>query len=227
MIALPHHLFSKDAWQRLAKQVGTQMGLSNNKALPPLSDSVSLRQFLHTRASHIAQTSLYGYLRTRAGTRYPELFEQPEILQSINMAKWQIWLACLSDLSVYVGGLIHQRSNSTNADICLLLSTIIDDILQETGHPDEAATEFADSAEALRQRLIHCDFSAIADNESAFIQSPEALFYWAPIADELKNRDKEIVENSVRFRWQEIRRSTRKLLQAESLMANSTDDVIR
>ena len=29
---------------------------------------------------------------------------------------------------------------------------------------------------------------------------------WAPVKDELKELDEEIVRNSVRFRWQEVRR---------------------
>ena len=228
LIDVSRFLLSKQAWKILAKHLGVsktglgKIGLGTSRDTAPLSDAISLGIFLQTRASHVTQTSLYGYLRTRAGTRYPELFEQPDILQSINMAKWQIWLACLSDLTVYVGGLIYQRSDATSADICVLLSAVVDTILKETGIPDEAAAEFQDTAESVRIRLANCDFSTITDNDVAFVKSPAALFYWAPIADELKNRDQEIVENSVRFRWQEIRRSTRKLLQAKALMAHSS-----
>ncbi len=194
------------------------MGLGKSRETAPLSDAESLGIFLQARASHIAQTALYGYLRTRAGTRYPELFKQPEMLLSINMAKWQVWLACLSDLTIYIGGLIAQRTHATSADISTVLSAIINTILTETGIPDGASTEFQETAESVRQRVANCDFSSIPDNDFAFVKSPEALFHWAPIADELKNRDQEIVENSVRFRWQEIRRSARKQLQAEAVM---------
>ncbi|WP_423906424.1 esterase [Candidatus Spongiihabitans sp.] len=222
LLVLPKALISIDFWKAFTDYV--RIG-GDNKA-HQLTDSESLGQFLQTRASHVAQTSLYGYLRTRAGTRYPELFEDPGILLSINMAKWQIWLACLSDLTIYIGGLIHQRTNAKSDDICLVLSPVIDSILKETGIPDEASPEFRDTAESLKQRVANCDFSSIPDDEFAFIKSPEALFYWAPVADQLKNRDKEIVKNSVRFRWHEIRRSARKLLQAETLMGNTKPNFI-
>lgn len=214
LTTLPKVLFSAAAWQTLADH----MGLGKRSKSPPLSNPQLLAAFLQSRASHVAQTSLYGYLRTRAGTRYPELFENPSILLSINMAKWQIWLACLSDLSIYIGGLLQHRTNANSDDICRLLSPIIDAILTETGIPDEASPEFGDTAEGVKRRIANCDFAAIPDDGFAFVKSPEALFYWAPVADQLKNRDKEIVTNSVRFRWHEIRRSARKLLQAEALM---------
>lgn len=214
LLTLPKTLISTGFWATFTNYLGIGSG---NKTCQ-LIDAESLGHFLQTRASHVAQTSLYGYLRTRAGTRYPELFENPSILLSINMAKWQIWLACLSDLTIYIGGLIHQRSSAKSDDIRLLLCAVIDSILKETGIPDEAAAEFPDTAEGVKQRLANCDFATIPDNDFAFSKSPQALFYWAPIADQLKNRDKTIVTNSVRFRWHEIRRNARKLLQAEALM---------
>jgi hypothetical protein len=214
---IPKALFSKDSWQTLAEY----MGIGKTVKSTPLTDADTLGDFLKTRASHVTQTSLYGYLRTRAGTRYPELFEDKQILMSINMAKWQIWLACLSDLSIYVGGLIHQRSNLNSDEISLLLTPIIESILEETGVPEEASPEYPNAAEGLIRRVANCDYSTIPDDESAFSRSPEALFYWAPIADELKNRDEEIVKNSVRFRWQEIRRSARTQLQADVLTGNT------
>ena len=62
-------------------------------------------------------------------------------------------------------------------------------------------------------RTVHTD----RDDDSVFSQSPEALYYWAPIADELKTRDETIVKNSVRYRWIEIRRSLRNLLDCNAL----------
>ena len=55
------------------------------------------------------------------------MFENEGILMSMNMAKWQIWLACLSDLTVYTGGLIAHRTSGPNQDIQALLSDVIDE----------------------------------------------------------------------------------------------------
>ncbi len=212
---LSRTVLSKDTWKTLADYTG----LGGGRSSQPITDPETLAAFLKSRASHVAQTSLYGYLKTRAGTRFPEMFENPNLLLAMNMAKWQIWLACLSDLTVYVGGLIQQRAQLENEQISQLLSMTVDSIIDETGLPEDAPEEFPDTVERLKIRVANIDYSSVSDDEFAFSESPDALFRWAPIADELKKRDRVIVKNSVRFRWQEIRRSARKLLEAEKLAA--------
>jgi hypothetical protein len=49
--------------------------------------------------------------------------------------------------------------------------------------------------------------------------------YWAPVVEELKALDEEIVRNSVRFRWQEIRQQLRLLLDAHSVLAPRQDQL--
>lgn len=213
--AIARVALSKDTWKTLADYTGLGGGRSDR----PITNPETLAAFLKSRASHVAQTSLYGYLKTRAGTRFPEMFENPGLMLAMNMAKWQIWLACLSDLTVYVGGLIRHRTHLENEQVSQLLGMVVDSILDETGLPEDAPEEFPDTVERLKTRVANIDYSTVSDDEFAFSESPEALFRWAPIADELKKRDRVIVRNSVRFRWQEIRRSARKLLAAEKLVA--------
>lgn len=185
-----------------------------------IADAAALRHFLDTRASHVAQTTLYGYLRTRAGTRHPVLFEDDAFVVSINHAKWQMWLACLSDLSVFAGGLLARRSQA-GAAASAAVQRAVDDILERTGTPDDSGPLFAEGAQALRNRLDRCRFDAIGDDESAFTASPEALVRHAPIIPELMALDEEIVRNSVRFRWQEIRRELRSTLDADAVLGRT------
>ena len=186
-----------------------------------IADIAALRHFLDTRASHVAQTTLYGYLRTRAGTRHPVLFEDDAFVVSINHAKWQMWLACLSDLSVFAGGLLARRSRAGAAAAGTAVRRAVDEILVHTGTPDDSGPLFAEGAEAVRSRLARCRFDAIGDDESAFTASPEALVRHAPIIPELMALDEEIVRNSVRFRWQEIRRELRATLDADAVLGRS------
>lgn len=187
----------------------------------PLTDRHSLGDFVRTRSAHIAQSALYGYLRTRAGTRYPELFANERFLESMNIAKWHVWLACVSDLSVYAGALVARNGQVNPAQVERLMQEIIDDILAETGVPSEAGAEFESHAERVRARLSCCDWGALPDDGTAFSESPAALVHWAPVVDELKRLDEEIVRNSVRFRWQEVRRDLRRDLDCESLIASA------
>ena len=185
---------------------------------PAVADAAALERFLDTRASHIAQTTLYGYLRTRAGTRFPVLFENDAFVVSINHAKWQMWLACLSDIAVYAGGLLALRSPGDAAAGGAVVRRLVDAILERTGTPDDSGPLFAEEAEAVRDRLRGCDWHALADDETAFTASPKALVRHAPIIPELMALDEEIVRNSVRFRWQEIRRELRATLDADAVL---------
>lgn len=188
----------------------------------PINTHEDLGKFLDTRSSYVAQTALYGYLRTRAGARYPELFDDDVFVVSINIAKWQMWLACLSDLSIYAGGLLAARApDCASASGDQLLATV-NGILATTGIPTDAGPAFAEHAQRLRLRIAECDWTSVSDDETPFSESPAALVTWAPIVDELKQLDEEIVRNSVRFRWQEVRRDLRRLLDSGTLSgANS------
>jgi hypothetical protein len=50
-----------------------------------------------------------------------------------------------------------------------------------------------------------------------FSESPAALVRWAPIAPELKQFDQEIVENSIKFKWRDVRRDLGKRLDAAAV----------
>ena len=211
-------LFTREYWEMISDYVG----LGRRSKARKISDSESLAEFLSTRSSHVAQASLYGYMRTRAGTRFPEMFENPDILMSINIAKWHIWLACLSDLAVFTGQCIHQSGRLELSAIQQLLPQAVDKVLEDTGIPDEAGPDYVDAREKVVQRIVTCDWTLDRDDDTVFSQSPEALFYWSPIADELKERDETIVKNSIRYRWIEVRRNTRKAFDFDALAGLGT-----
>lgn len=203
----------------LGRLLGEYLGLTRWRRQSPINSPVDLQYFLTTRASFVAQTSLYGYLRTRAGMRYPELFDDDVFVDSINIAKWQIWLACLADLAVYAGGLLLQYPGTSERQVAELMRDIVTAILDETGVPAEAGNEFTQNAERVRERLGNCNWRAVTDDEAPFCESPQALVKWAPIVEDLKQLDEEIVINSVRFRWQKVRRDLRSALHAERVLA--------
>ena len=186
-----------------------------------VADAAALQHFLDSRASLVAQTTLYGYLRTRAGLRFPVLFEDDAFVVSINHAKWQMWLACLSDIAVYAGGLLGCRSRAGHAAAGALVQRSVDGILKRTGTPADSGPLFAAGAQAVCERLHRCAWHTLADDETAFTASPEALVRHAPIVPELMVLDEEIVRNSVRFRWQEVRRDLRARLDAEAILGRS------
>jgi hypothetical protein len=203
---------------QLLRTLMEYVGLARPKHLPPVVDGDGLAVFLDTRASFIAQTSLYGYLRTRAGMRYPELFDDDPFVASINIAKWHCWLACLGDIAEYAGGLLARDGGAPAEQAGVLVVQLVDGILERTGKPADAGDEFLGHAAEIRARLAACNWAAVEDGEATFHASPTAVIRWAPIIEELKELDESIVRNSVRFRWQEVRRDLRKCLDAPAVM---------
>lgn len=185
---------------------------------PPIDTPAAMARFLDERASFIAQTSLYGYLRTRAGMRYPELFDDDPFVVSINVAKWHVWLDCLSDVSVYVGSRLAQHAPREAPRVAQMMTGLVGELLSRAGTPAEAGEDFDAHADRVRNRVARTDWLAVGPQEAAFTESPVGLVRWAPVMDELKELDEEIVRNSVRFRWQEVRREVDRYLDAAAVL---------
>lgn len=210
-----------DRIRSILKSLREHLGTHRRGRQKTVSNVGELRFFLDSRASHVSQTALYGYLKTRAGTRFPELFESDSFIVSINHAKWQVWQACLSDIAVYAGGLMAARSNAEKAEIRGLMEGAIESILKVHGIPEDSGPDFPAGAQRVRTRIAMVDWPAVEDGPGAFTESPEALVTWAPVVDEFKELDGEIVRNSVRYRWVEVRRALRDILNAEAVIASA------
>ena len=80
-----------------------------------ISSKKDLQNFVQERSAHVTQTTLYGYLKTRIGTRFRLMIEDEKYSQSVNIAKWNIYMASLSDLTLYVFSyLIDQKQLKKN-----------------------------------------------------------------------------------------------------------------
>jgi hypothetical protein len=177
-------------------------------------------RFLDSRPAFVSQTTLYGYLKTRSGRGHAEIFTNETYVVSINMAKWRVYLASLSDLAMYAGGLIANRTDSDRQEVSALIEHCLRRILDEHGTPAGSDENYAVAAEAVFARIKGIAWTEVGDDESPFSESPEALYEWAPIADELKTQDEEIVRNSIRFKWRDVRVELRRGLDADAVLAD-------
>ena len=48
-----------------------------------ISSKKDLKNFIQERSAHVTQTTLYGYIKTRIGSRYAMMFEDDVFLKSI------------------------------------------------------------------------------------------------------------------------------------------------
>lgn len=186
---------------------------------PPVTTPADLAEFVDTRSKFVAQTTLYGYLKTRAGSRYVSLFDDDTFVESINISKWEIFFACLSDLTVHAVARVGADTDAARDELDGLARWCHSQATRET-KPEEmrpdAATQARDAFEA---RLAGVVWQAVQAPDAAFACSPEALVDWAPVAPELKEYDAEIVANSLRFKWQNIREELASCLDGPAVIA--------
>ena len=82
-----------------------------------MDEPEKLIEFIHSRAAYVAQTSLYGYLKTRMGRQYVDIFKDEVFAPSLNKAKWELFFACLADLTVYAIANIVTNTNLSDEEI--------------------------------------------------------------------------------------------------------------
>ncbi|MBO6901862.1 MAG: hypothetical protein JJ864_10995 [Rhizobiaceae bacterium] len=181
-------------------------------------DSVSeLTRFVVSRSAFVAQHKLYGYVKTRMGTRYPAMFENDRFIQSLNIAKMHVFAACLSDLAVHAVAKATPGMEDGVRD--RLARSVYNDGIAEYASQASGEGDVAMWNTSFAERLTKVNWDNVAAGADAFTTSPKALVRWAPIAEELKKYDVEIIRNSVRFAWHEVIRTLRKRLDVEAIQA--------
>ena len=155
-----------------------------------------LENFIKERSAHVTQTTLYGYLKTRIGTRYVAMLEDEKFVESINIAKWNIYVSAISDLTFYVFSYLIDQKNLKKNDAEEIFTTIIQEEIKN-GLSEEISSnvkqEFKNKLNSINWNRYYL--------ENPFKDSGLALYNWSPIADELKILDKEIVLNSIKLKW--------------------------
>jgi len=176
-----------------------------------------LVEFTQTRSAYVAQTSLYGYLKTRMGIRYPKAFEDDVMSASIDLAKWRVFCACVSDLSIFVAatiagpGGLDKRATKSLASHCFTL------VITETFADSDYSHLVKEVVLDFKNRIKNVAWDKMAELDNAFQLSPEDLVKYAPVIDDYRERDREIVMNSIRFRWRDIREQFRRRFEASAL----------
>ena len=155
-----------------------------------------LQKFIRQRSAHVTQNTLYGYLKTRMGHKFTLMVQDEIFSKSINIAKWNIYMVAIADFTFYTFSYLISEKNLKENDCKKIYLDIIEKE-KSNGLSDEiylkAKKEFVNRYETI-------DFHKYYLNKP-FQESCLALYSWAPIADELKILDKEIVLNSMRLKW--------------------------
>lgn len=186
---------------------------------PPVTTPEELRVFIESRAKAVTQVTLFGYLKTRAGTRYTSLFEDDVFANSISIAILEIYLVALSDLTIFASARVGRDAGAGAEETRSLALCLHRDILAGENIPEFRPQGFDAARRAFSERAAAVPWSEMAQGEAAFRGSLAALVEWAPVAPELKSQDIEIVETSMWFRWKAVRDQFVEILDAPAVLA--------
>ena len=161
-----------------------------------------LEDFIQSKSAWVTQVTLYGYLKTRMGTRYVLHFENDKFMASVNLAKWNMYAIALQDLTFFTFSYLKTNLNYQDVDKAKeIFLKILDD---ETTNKmpldiiEEAKKNFNERLQSINWNTYY--------NDLPFNPSALSLYKWAPIAEELKELDRKIVLNSVILKWDIVKK---------------------
>ena len=170
-----------------------------------LSNLDELENFIQSKSAWVTQVTLYGYLKTRMGTRYVLHFENDKFMGSVNLAKWNIYAVALQDLTFFVFS--YLKANFNYQDISKAKEIFLKILDDETSNNmpldiiELAKKNFEERLQNINWEMHHKDLP--------FNPSALSLFKWAPIAEELKTLDRKIVLNSMILKWDIVKKEFR------------------
>jgi len=167
-----------------------------------------LTEFIQKKSSWVSQVTLYGYLKTRMGTKYVLMFDDEIFLSSINKAKWNIYSIALQDLTFYCLSYLYVFYNH---DQTTEANNIYEEILNNEVKNDMPQEVISKGKEKFKERLEKINWKNYY-NSWPFNESALALYEWSPVAQELKNLDRKIVLNSMILKWENIQKEFIKLI---------------
>ena len=170
-----------------------------------ISNLDDLENFIQAKSAWVTQVTLYGYLKTRMGTRYVLHFENDKFMGSVNLAKWNIYAVALQDLTFFTFSYLRANFNYQGTDKAKeIFLKILDDEISNKMPQDiitEAKKNFSERLQNINWNNHH--------NDLPFNPSALSLYKWAPISEELKILDRKIVLNSVILKWDIIKKEFR------------------
>ena len=168
-----------------------------------------LEHFIQTKSAWVSQVTLYSYLKTRMGTRYVLHFDNDEFMQSVNLAKWNIYAVSLQDLTLFIFSYLKVHFDLKEIDKAKdIFFRILDD--ETTNNMPLDIIEDTKKNFIKRYESINWDkyYGDLPFNSSAL-----SLYKWAPIAEELKTLDRKIVLNSMILKWDVIKKEFEERIQ--------------
>ena len=166
-----------------------------------------VKNFIQEQSAQVSQMTLYGYLKTRMGAKHVLMFEDKDFLNSINIAKWHIYAASLTDCTFFCFSYLYKERNFSKTEEA---NRIFFEILNAEKVNGMNLDSYETATKEFNSRYQQINWANYCGLEP-FEHSSNSLYHWSPIADELKKLDKKIVINSMLLKWNNVQNDFKKL----------------
>lgn len=204
----------------LARLPGPFKSIAERFDRSPIDSVERLNLFARTRASYVAQTALFDYLKARMGTQFREYFMDDEFSRAIHGSSIRVFVSSLSDLTVHVVAVVSDPRRLQRPDSEAMARQCFDRGMLDGLADVDSRKVPTDARSRFDRRLRETDWPAAAAGEAAFALSPVDVVRYAPVIDQFKKLDRRIVATSVGHKWREVRRVFRDRAVPERIAAD-------
>ncbi len=204
----------------LARLQGPFKSIAERFDRTPIDSVERLNRFARTRASYVAQTALFEYLKARMGTQFREYFMDDEFSRAIHDSSVKVFVSSLSDLTVHVVAVVADGQRLPPSDSEAMARQCFDRGMLDGLADVDGRKIPPDARSRFDRRLRETDWFEAAAGNAAFALSPTDLVRYAPVVEQFKKLDRQVVSTSIGHKWREVRIAFRDRAVPERIAAD-------
>ena len=127
-----------------------------------------------------------------------------------------LYASCIADLTFNaING--HCLNEIPSKRLHYNLLKLVDEVFAFAKHEGKTVEDFIKMKKKSADQVIRLMTEGI--NHKSFKMSSDTFLRWAPMAEEFKSEDEEIMKNSILFRWIEVRRELRSRIKPDLIFS--------
>lgn len=191
----------------------------------------ALKNAIRADASFLAQGASYSYLRARSGTQADRMFRDAGFAAALNRCKWETYAAAAADLLLLIEYELRPHHRLPPARFAVVLHQLYEEVLAMEAPPAHRGGEgWAPDADIFRTRVEDSLRAAPVPLRQVCRNTGRRLMKFAPVTDDIRSGDADMVINNVEFRFIERISALRRIIDVETLsrrLATRCDQVPR